>query len=65
MIFLWAVLLVRQARFLYRTKTKTLRRSIQRSIDDDSLSEDVDAAFVDVDGNSTLDLIVVSGGQEY
>ena len=52
-------------RFLYRIKTKTLNRSIQRSIDADSLSEDIDAAFVDVDGNSTLDLIVVGGGQEF
>ncbi|HEY5919197.1 MAG TPA: VCBS repeat-containing protein, partial [Chryseolinea sp.] len=46
-------------------KNENFRRSSQRYIDEDSLSEDVDAAFVDVDGNKTLDLIVVSGGQEY
>ena len=46
-------------------KNENFRRSRQRYIDEDSISEDVDAAFVDVDGNRTLDLVVVSGGQEY
>jgi hypothetical protein len=38
---------------------------VQPSIMSDSLYEDADAAFADYDGNGTLDLIVVSGGQEF
>ncbi|WP_276374916.1 VCBS repeat-containing protein [Chryseolinea sp. H1M3-3] len=40
-------------------------QSVQPIIESDSLAEDVDATFADVDGNETLDLIVVGGGQEF
>jgi len=46
-------------------KNENFKRSMQPSIEVDSSSEDIDAAFVDVDANGTLDLIVVGGGQEF
>jgi hypothetical protein len=39
--------------------------AFQPAIASDSLAEDVDAALADFDGNGTLDLIVVGGGQEF
>jgi hypothetical protein len=41
------------------------RASAQPAIQADSLSEDVDAAFVDVNGDRFPDLVVVSGGNEF
>ncbi|MFL5607387.1 MAG: FG-GAP-like repeat-containing protein, partial [Gemmatimonadaceae bacterium] len=41
------------------------RASAQPAIQADSLSEDVDAAFVDVNGDRFPDLLVVSGGNEF
>ena len=37
----------------------------QPALDADASAEDVDAAFADVDGNGTFDLLVVGGGQEF
>ncbi len=37
----------------------------QPALEADAAAEDVDAAFADVDGNGTIDLLVVGGGQEF
>ena len=39
--------------------------TIQPAIARDSSAEDMDAVFADFDGNETLDLFIVSGGQEF
>jgi enediyne biosynthesis protein E4 len=39
--------------------------TIQTGIALDSLAEDVDATFADVDSNGTVDLLVVGGGQQF
>ena len=43
----------------------TFRPSIQPSIAADSLAEDIGASFLDANGDGYLDLIVVSGGNEF
>ena len=43
----------------------SFRPSSQPAIDADSSAEDIDASFFDADGNKTLDLMVVGGGQEF
>lgn len=50
---------------MFLQKAGSFHPSAQPSIMSDSVAEDIDAAFADFDGNGTLDLIVVSGGQEY
>ncbi|MEX2233046.1 MAG: VCBS repeat-containing protein, partial [Cyclobacteriaceae bacterium] len=46
-------------------KSGNFFRTPQPALELDSLQEDIGAAFFDADGNGTLDLIVVSGGQEF
>lgn len=43
----------------------SFKKLTQTSIDIDSTYEDVDACWVDVDGDQILDLVVASGGNEY
>ena len=64
-IFLWAGGAGQAGAIFIQEKNENFKRSSNVRLMMDSFSEDVDAAFVDVDGNRTLDLIVVSGGQEY
>jgi len=46
-------------------KNGTFRRSPQPAIDLDSAAEDIDAVFFDANNDGRLDLLVVSGGQEF
>lgn len=52
-------------RIFIQSENGTFHPSVQTALENDSLAEDVDAALLDVDGNGTLDLVVVSGGQEF
>ena len=47
------------------TANGRFQRSAQPALDDDSTYEDVDATWVDVNGDGINDLIVASGGNEY
>lgn len=40
-------------------------QSLQPALDNDSIYEDVDACFADVNNDSNIDLVVASGGSEY
>jgi hypothetical protein len=50
---------------LMQQRDGRLRRTNEAVFQADSLAEDVDAAFFDADGDGSLDLYVVSGGNEF
>lgn len=50
--------------YIQNTKGK-FEKTPQRSIEADSVFEDVDAQFADFNGDGKLDLVVASGGNEY
>ncbi len=52
-------------RLLVQQRDGTFRVTSQRAIAADSLHEDVDAVFLDADGDRDADLYVVSGGNEF
>jgi hypothetical protein len=57
---------VRQAgRLMVQQRDGTFRSSEQPSIAADSIAEDVDAAFLDANGDGAPDLYVVSGGNQF
>jgi hypothetical protein len=49
----------------YQQNSGSFVESKQLAIDADSLAEDVASAFFDANGDGFLDLVIVSGGQEY
>ena len=55
----------RQPGCLYLQTANGFERSAQVAIRSDSLAEDLEAEFVDVDNDQDLDLVVVSGGNEF
>ena len=56
----------RQSSGLYlQSKSGTFIKSFQEIFDRDSIQEDVDAVFIDVDSDKDLDLFVVTGGNEF
>jgi len=54
----------KSAVFLQQSNGKFIR-SKQLALDNDSTYEDVDAAWVDVNNDGNIDLVVASGGNEY
>lgn len=50
---------------LVQRRDGTFARQVSPAFQADSLSEDVDAVFADVDGDGDQDLFVVSGGNEF
>ncbi len=52
-------------RLFFQRPDGKFRVSVQPSIAADSLSEDVGASFLDANGDGHLDLLVVSGGNEF
>ena len=52
-------------KLLLQQRDGSFRASPQPALQADSLNEDVDAAFVDVNGDGQPDLVVASGGNEF
>jgi hypothetical protein len=48
-----------------QTEQATFVRSFQKIFEQDSIQEDVDAVFIDVESDNDLDLLVVTGGNEF
>jgi hypothetical protein len=48
-----------------QTEQGTFVRSFQKILEHDSIQEDVDAVFIDVESDNDLDLLVVTGGNEF
>ncbi len=63
-VFIGASKRDKRAVFIQRPAGK-FEKSIEPALDSDSIYEDVDASWVDVNNDSNPDLIIASGGNEY
>ena len=56
---------IKKVLFFYNNLPANLYKSAQPVLDKDSIYEDVDACWADVNNDGNIDLVVASGGNEF